>query len=107
MNEHRALDRPVGTQRRRPDVRARSAARLAPVSNPVAQLAAALEILAARMRDAVAERRASPPGSERYRRADALVGHLNELYLQLQRRMEVPAEIWLLGRGRLSAGERP
>jgi len=67
--------------------------------NPITTLSAALQILAARMREAVAERRESPPGSERYRRADERVAYLNELYVRLQRRMEVPLEIWLLDGG--------
>lgn len=54
------------------------------------------------MHAAVTERRDSLPGSERYRRADERVAYLNELYVRLQRRMEVPAEIWLLDGGRTS-----
>ena len=70
-----------------------------PTRNPVTKLSEALQILGARLREAAAERRASPPGSDRYRRADERVAYLNELYGRLQRRMEVPAEIWLLDGG--------
>lgn len=65
----------------------------------LARLPAALAILAAQMHQAAAERRAAPPGSARYRRADALVVHLNGLYGQLQRPMAIPDEIWRLGPG--------
>jgi len=82
------------------------AARAAGGPEPVARLCDALEVLATRMHEAVAERRSSVPGSEGYRRADELVAYLNELYVRLQRRMEVPTEIWLLHRGRASVGGR-
>lgn len=68
-------------------------------TGPLRRLPAALEILATRMREAMASRRGAPPGSEQYQRADELVVYLNELYLRLQRRMQVPAEIWLLDGG--------
>ncbi|MBY0398353.1 MAG: hypothetical protein K2X91_18050 [Thermoleophilia bacterium] len=64
----------------------------------LAQLTDALEILGRRMHEAVAERRAASPGSERWRRADERAERLNGLYLRLQHRMEIPAEIWLLDR---------
>lgn len=67
-----------------------------PTRNAVTHLPDALNILATRMHAAVSERRDAPPGSERYRRADERVAYLNELYVRLQRRMEVPVEIWLL-----------
>ena len=51
------------------------------------------------MREAITERRDAPPGSEPYRRADELVGYLNELCLRLQRRVEIPRELWRLGGG--------
>lgn len=56
----------------------------------------ALAILGARLREAVAQRRSAQPGTEAYRRADELVAYVNELYLQLQHRMEIPGEVWLL-----------
>ena len=60
------------------------------------RLADALDILATNMRAAVAVRRTAPPDSDRYRLAEAHIAHLNELYMRLQRRMEIPAEIWRL-----------
>lgn len=51
------------------------------------------------MRVAVAERRTVARGSDRYRRSDEMVAYLNSLYLRLQQRMEIPAEIWLLDGG--------
>lgn len=76
------------------------------VPNPVRQLPEALAILAARLREAVAERRTAPAGSERWRRGEEGIAYVNELYLRLQRRMEVPAEIWSLGDRRdLAPGE--
>jgi len=62
----------------------------------IARLADALDILGRLMHEAAAERRAAPLGSVRRRRADERVDRLNGLYLRLQRRMEIPAEIWLL-----------
>lgn len=76
------------------------------VPNPVRQLSEALAILADRLREAVAERRTAPAGSERWRRGEKRIAYVNELYLRLQRRMEVPAEIWSLGdRSDLAPGE--
>ena len=75
---------------------------------PVTQLSEALDILAARMHEATAERRSAPVGSQRRRRAEERVAYLNELFLRLQRRMEVPTEIWSLGDGQVDAsGRRP
>ncbi len=74
--------------------------------DPVRRLPDALDILTARMREAMVERRAGPPGGDRYRRADERVAYLNELYGLLQRRMEVPAEIWLLDGDRASVSGR-
>lgn len=74
-----------------------------PARNAVALLPSALQILAIQLHEAVAERRATSPGSERHQRADEQVAYLNELYVRLQHRMEVPAEIWLLGGGRVPA----
>lgn len=98
-NRHRAFLGRTRSAVPRPSVRGLVAARPAPVGDPVARLSAALEILASRLREAVAERRTAPQGSERYRRADERVAYLNELYVRLQRRMEVPPEIWLLDGG--------
>lgn len=67
--------------------------------DPVARLSIALEILKSRLQAAVAERRSAPHESERYRRADERVAYLNDLYVQLQRRMEIPPEVWLLAGG--------
>ncbi|MFV2063587.1 MAG: hypothetical protein ACC726_08750 [Chloroflexota bacterium] len=74
--------------------------------SPVAQLPDALEVLTRRMREAVAERRRARPGTEQYDRADEYIAHLNQLYGRLQRRMEIPAEIWRLDDGRPSAHGR-
>lgn len=71
-----------------------------PTGNPVAQLSDALQILTSQLREAVAQRRSANPASELYRRADERVAYLNELYVRLQRRMEIPPEIWLLDGGR-------
>lgn len=92
----------VGTRvvRRAPATRAPSKSESPIAGYSDGRLPDALEILAAQMRKAIAERRAAPAGGEKYRRADELVAYLNELYVRLQRRMEVPAEIWLLGGGR-------
>lgn len=84
----------------RTDGRPSVARRPPPARGPIVQLPAALQILTTRMRAAIAERRASPPGGERYRRADEEVAYLNELLVGLQRRMEIPAEVWGLERGR-------
>lgn len=79
-----------------------------PVPRPVVELSAALRILADRLHEALAERRSAPAGSDRWRRADDRVAYVNELYLRLQRRMEVPTEIWSLGDRRIDArGRRP
>lgn len=83
-----------------PGARTRSTSVSPLAGHPDGPLPRALEILAAQMHKAIAERRDAPPGSEPYRRADELVAYLNELYVRLQRRMEVPAEIWLLSGGR-------
>jgi hypothetical protein len=56
----------------------------------------ALEILAEQMHDAVGRRRTSQPGSESFRRADERVAYLIELFSGLQRRTEIPDEIWRL-----------
>lgn len=77
------------------DSRAPTAGRV-PVRAPLERLPAALEILATRMHDALAARRLSEPGSTRRECADAEVARLNELYLQLQARMEIPDDVWLL-----------
>lgn len=105
VNEDLGLDHRARTRGSRSRGPAHPAAMPPPARDPVGQLPRALEILAVRMREAVAERRASPLGSERYRRADELVAYLNELYVQLQRRMEIPGEVWLLG-GRTPVGGR-
>ncbi len=70
------------------------------------RLPAALEILSTRLRAALEERRAAAPGSERQRRADEEVAYLNDLYVGLQRRMAIPAEIWHLEGGRKAAHGR-
>lgn len=70
------------------------------------RLPEALQILATRMRGAVAERRTAPPGSDRRRRADEEVAYLHELYVRLQRRMEIPTEIWRLADSPPSGGRR-
>lgn len=70
------------------------------------RLPEALQILATRMRAAVAERRTAPPGSDRHRRADEEVAYLHELYVRLQRRMEIPTEIWRLAGGPMSGRRR-
>jgi hypothetical protein len=75
--------------------------------NPALRLPAALRVLDARMRSAMTERRASPPASERYSRADDEVAYLNELFVRLQRRMEIPDEIWLLGDDQTRSGRPP
>lgn len=72
----------------------------APPPRALQRLPAALQILTARMQAALTERRAAAPGTERHRRADEEVAYLNELYVRLQQRMEIPAEIWLLDGGR-------
>jgi len=71
-----------------------------PAAGPAAldRLTDALRILERRVLEAAAERRAAPPGSDRRRRADEQMARLNGLYLRLQRRMEIPPEIWLLDR---------
>ena len=97
--ERPALDRPVHAVRPLPPTQPRPTARPPVPYDPVGRLPDALEILAARMREATTERRDAPPGSEQYRRADELVGYLNELYLRLQRRTEIPRELWRLGGG--------
>ncbi|NJD29916.1 MAG: hypothetical protein FIA92_16690 [Chloroflexi bacterium] len=85
--------------------------RLSPDQSPappaVQRLAAALQLLATRMRAAATVRRTSPPGSERHRRADEEVAYLNELYVRLQRRMEIPSEIWRLDGGHSRGRRRP
>jgi hypothetical protein len=105
-NERIALDHRVWTAGRWSRARTLSTIVPPPARDPVARLSEALEILAARMHEAVAERRGVPPGSERYRRADERVAYLNELYLRLQRRVDVPAEIWLLDSARAPVGGR-
>lgn len=101
-------DRPaaVGLAPRRQD-RTGNAVTLA-LPKPVTQLSVALAILAARLHEAAAELRSTPVGSQRRRRAEERVAYVNELYLRLQRRMEVPTEIWNLGDGQVDAsGRRP
>lgn len=101
-------DRPaaIGLAPRRGD-RARNALTLA-VPKPVTELSEALAILAARLHEAAAERRSAPVGSQRWRRAEERVAYVSELYLRLQRRMEIPTEIWSLGDGQDHAiGRRP
>lgn len=66
----------------------------------VAQLPSALQILGIQLHEAIADRRAASAGSDQHQRADERVAYLNELYVRLQHRMEVPAEIWLLPDGR-------
>ena len=79
-----------------------------PFRSPVAQLPGALQILAIQLHEAVRERRAALLGSDRYQRADERVAYINELYVRLQHRMEVPAEIWLLGGGQAPVrGQQP
>lgn len=95
------LDGPMG-----PDARGMRVRRRLPAGDPIRQLPAALHVLSLRMRAAVVERRTSPPGSELYRRADEEIAYLNELAVRLQRRMEIPDEIWLLDRERTRAEER-
>jgi YHS domain-containing protein len=72
----------------------------------VAQLPRALQILGIQLREAIADRRAASTGSDRHQRADERVAYLNELYVRLQLRMEVPAEIWLLRGGRAPTRSR-
>ena len=105
-NRHRAFLGSTRSAAPRSSPRRLVAAVPAPVGDPVVRLSAALEILASGLRDAVAERRTAPQGSERYRRADERVAYLNELYVRLQRRMEVPPEIWHLEAGRSSVQGR-
>ena len=93
------LGHPVHTVRPLPPTRPWRPARPPAPYDPVGRLPDALGILAARMRVAITERRDAPPGSEQYRHADELVGYLNELYLRLQRRIEIPRELWRLGGG--------
>lgn len=95
-NEHPALDDRARTAKSWPSARTLGAPVPTPTGDPVARLSAALQILATQLSETVAERRGAPPGGERYRRADERVAYLNELYVRLQRRMEVPVEIWLL-----------
>lgn len=68
------------------------------------ELADALEILARRMRAAVGERRTAARESEGYRRSGEMIAYLNSLYVRLQRRMEIPPEIWLLDGGGAALG---
>lgn len=77
-----------------------------PVTDSVGQLPRALEILANRLRESTAARRDAPPGSADARRAEREIAYLRGLYLELQRRMEVPREIWLLERTTASGGTR-
>lgn len=56
----------------------------------------ALEILAEQMHDAVSRRRMSESGTDSFRRADERVAYLIELFRGLQRRTEIPDEIWRL-----------
>ena len=101
MNSQRlALDHPTPTGGDRSRARALSLAVTAPARNPVAQRSDALQILATQLREAIAERRGGPPGSDRYRRTDEQVAYLNELYVRLQRHMEVSAKIPPLDGGR-------
>lgn len=65
-------------------------------SRATRDLRGALEILADQMHDAVSRRRMSQPGSESFRRADERVAYLIELFRGLQRRTEIPDEIWRL-----------
>lgn len=102
-NEHLTPEESARAAKPQSSARSLGAAMPAPIGDPVARLPDALEILATRLRETVAERRGAPPGSERYRGADERVAYLNELYVRLQRRMEVPAEIWLLDGGRAPA----
>jgi hypothetical protein len=84
------------------------ASRMASCRGPDA-LRAALAILADQMNEAVARRRASAPATEPFRRADARVAYLAELFRQLQQRMVIPDAVWGLGapalRMEASAGE--
>jgi len=70
--------------------------RLATLRGPDA-LCAALAILADQMSEAVARRRAAAPATESFRRADAQVAYIAELFRQLQRQMVIPEEVWRLG----------
>lgn len=98
--QHVTLDPSTQLGQNRSRLRPVPSAEARPIGSPLVQLSDALGILATHLRAAVAERRVSQPAGERYRRADEQVAYLNELYLRLQRRMEIPAEIWLLEGGR-------
>lgn len=107
----------VGTRAtHREVIRLSSAGRFGGAQRPADELRRALDILGRHVRQAVAVRRATSRSDPRYRRAGEELARLSGLYRRMQRRMEIPPEVWDLdapaserrrrGAGRAASGDR-